>query len=319
MVRRLQRLRYFMILCIIPMLLTGCGAATTGEEKKPVGIMGLGMTGKIMLVLTALVSIVSITKLLTSSTSQKRGTNAASKFIRHNTSYGVQKRTMRLNGLVAALDLIGTVSHFTIPRLFITLLPIGVIVYSFILMRRGTKDKERVEATRTVTKSTVTAAGEVGSKVAYTGATIAAGAAVVGSAPVAAIPAAGAAAYLAYEGHKGSERIRATMEDVDHGREVREYPELSDGRVIDPETFISKAMKLGCDAGMSIQEMADMVLKYAPEASLNELPEEMDPVEKAARLLGAVRQVEAIEDKSEKPDEVSKEPPIDVDFREVQK
>lgn len=318
MVRYLQRLRYFAVLCTIPMLLSGCGAKSPIANVRLFGIMSL-TPWQIMLIMTSLVSVVSITRLLASSASQKRGTNATTKFVRHNVTYGVQKRVMRVNGFVAAIDLIGTIAHFTVAKLLITLLPIGVIIYATILMHRGTRDKGRVEATRTVTKSTVTAAGEVGSKAAYTGATIAAAAAVAGSAPVAAIPVAGAAAYLAYEGHKGSERIRATMEDVDHGREVREYPELSDGRVIDPETFISKAMKLGCDAGMSVQEMADMVLKYAPEASLNELPEEMDPVEKAARLLGAVRQVEAIEDKSEKLDEVSKEPPIDVDFHEVQK
>lgn len=352
MVKYLQRLRYFMILCIIPILLAGCGATATGEEKKPVGIMGLGMTGVIMLILTAVVCGTAIAKLLISATSQKRGTNSASRFVRHNAAYGVQKKAIRRSGFIAIIDFILTIIHFTIPKLLITVIPIGIMVYAYILMKKGTEDKQRVQATRDVTKASLTAgktaavagaavAGTVvaapaiaaiGTGIAAGGTAIASGAGAAAAAGSAVASIGGSAATIAtgaigagtvwmtgHEVAKGSERTRAVMEDVDHGREVREFPELSDGETISPDEFVRKAMKLGCDASMDIASMAQTVLKYAPEASLNELPPDMDDVEKAARLLGAVQKVEAIEAKTEKPDEVSKELPIDVDFREVSK
>ncbi len=56
---------------------------------------------------------------------------------------------------------------------------------------------------------------------------------------------------------------------------------------IDLELFRKKALRLGCTEDMSLTEMAETVIKYAPEASLRQLPESMPIEEKAARLLGA--------------------------------
>lgn len=283
------RLKLIIMCFVIPMLLAGCGAQPTEDGKPTSNLMKLGISGFIMLFFTGFHCVYYIASLVHSGTSQKRGTNAMSKFIRHNTSYKQQKRILIRSSFLVVFDLLMLAFGFTIPKLIITLLPIGIMVYAGLLMKKGTEDKEREKATRTVTKAAVTA----GSKTAVAGGVAAAA---VVAAPVAAAAgtataalSAGAIMHLSHEAAKGAERVHAHMEDVDRGREVREFPELSDGDTISPEEFIAKAMKLGCTPEMNIGDMANTVLKYAPEASLKELPEDMDNVEKAARLLGAVK------------------------------
>ncbi len=56
---------------------------------------------------------------------------------------------------------------------------------------------------------------------------------------------------------------------------------------IDWQIFRSKASRLGCTEKMSTTEMAEIIVKYAPEASLRQLPANMPVEEKAARLVGA--------------------------------
>lgn len=337
----------FLILAVIPLILTGCGGEDGGKSK----IMSFGISGGIMLFFTAGTCINSMVHLLMSARSQTRGTNSFSRFIRHNTSYGVQKSVIRGCGFVMVFDLIFFAFGFSIPKLLVILLPVPVIVYATILMKKGNEDKQRLRATRDVTKAGVTAGktaavvgaaaaggamilpvagAAVGAAGAAGGAALAGasgagvagaigGAAAAGGAGAAAatgaiaanigtLAAAGGVFAVGHEVAKGSERVRAVMEDVDHGREVREFPELSDGDVISPDEFMKKAMKLGCDSTMSISDMAHTVIKFAPETSLKELPEDMDEVEKAARLLGAVHNTKGIEQK----DKV-----IDAEYREV--
>lgn len=267
------RLKLIMMCFVIPMLLAGCGTQPAEDGKPTSNLMKLGISGFIMLFFTGFHCVYYIASLIHSRISQKRGTNAMSKFLRHNTSYKRQKRILIRSSFLVGFDLLMLAFGFTIPKLIITLLPIGIMVYAGLLMKKGTEDKECEKATRTVTKAAVTA----GSKTAVAGGV------------AAAALSAGAIMHLSHEAAKGAERVHAHMEDVDRGREVREFPELSDGDTISPEEFIAKAMKLGCTPEMNIGDMANTVLKYAPEASLKELPEDMDNVEKAARLLGAVK------------------------------
>ncbi len=283
----------FLLSCL---LLTGCG-----NQTAPLGIMSLGTFGVFMAIITSCACVYSLAKLVISTTSQRRGTNSASRFIRHNVNYGVQKTTIKISAIVMIFDVIGVIIGFTVPRVIITLMPVGIIVYAYLLMKKGTEDKQRIQATRDVTKAGLTAgkyAAVAGAAVAAPYAAGAVGAALAAegavTATVAAAGAMGATMLTGAEVAKGAERIRGVMEDVDHNRPVREFPELSDGYVISPDEFLKKAVRLGCDTSMDLSQMADVILMNAPEASLNELPPDMDKVEKAARLLGAVHPVEEI-------------------------
>lgn len=315
------RLKLIMMCFVIPILLAGCGAQPAEDGKPTSNLMKLGISGFLMLFFTGFHCVYYIASLIHSGTSQKRGTNAMSKFLRNNTSYKRQKRILIRSSFLVGFDLLMMAFGFTIPKLIITLLPIGIMVYAGFLMKKGTEDKEREKATRTVTKAAVTA----GAKTAVVGGTVVGAAmtapvvaAAVGAGSVGAaaatltaasgtIAAAGAVKHLGHEASMGAERVHAHMEDVDSGREVREFPELSDGETISPEEFMEKAVRLGCTQQMSINEMAETILKYAPEASINELPPDMDDVEKAARLVGAVKSI--------KP---TLSPPIeDAQYREV--
>ncbi len=272
------------------LLLTGCGVATK------LGIMSFGGTFGIgMLILTSTVCIVQFAKLMISTTSQERGTNSASRFVRHTYNYKVQKNAIKWSAVILAPDLVGLIIGFTIPKLLITLMPIGVMIYALILMNKGTKDKQRVQATRDVTKAGLTAGKYAAVAGAAVGApVVAGGVALAGGGALAAAAAAGTTMITGTAIAEGAERVHGVMEDVDHNRPVREFPELSDGYVISADEFRKKAIRLGCDASMDPAQMADVVIKYAPEASLNELPPDMDKVEKAARLLGTVHKAEEV-------------------------
>lgn len=323
------RLKLIMMCFVIPMLLAGCGGPPGKAEKPTSKLMTLGISGFIMLWVTVMYGMYSIAALMKSGTSQKRGTNAVYKFLRHNSAYRKQKYILINNAVTAGFDMLMMAFGFTIPKLLITLMPIGIMVWAGFLMKKGTEDKDREKATRTVTKAAVTAgaktavvggtvvgaamtapvmAGAFGAAAAATtvaGAASAAGTALTASAGT--IAAAGAVKHLSHEVSMGAERVHAHMEDVDRGRAVREFPELSDGETISPEEFMDKAIRLGCTQQMSINEMAATILNYAPEASVRELPPDMDDVEKAARLVGAV--------KSTKP---TLPPPVqDAEYREV--
>lgn len=306
------KLRLVLTLSVLPMLLSGCGSDADNKQK----VTLFGTVEIVMLFITLFVATTTIISLIHSQISVRRGTNSVSRFLRHNSTYRTQKKAAKRNALVLAGDAVGLIIGFNIVRLITTLIPICIIVYSIYLMNKGTDSKERVEATRDLTKAGVTAgkgAAVVGTAVGG----VVAAPVVVGAAGVTGV--AGAAVGLTtmgstwLAGHeiaKGAERVHAHMEDVDHGRDVREFPELSDGSVISPDEFIKKAVRLGCDTTMSVRDMATTVIGYAPEASLRELPEDMDDIEKAARLLGAVHSPAIEENKN---DNVV----IDADFKEV--
>lgn len=305
------KLRLVLTLSVLPIMLSGCGS---GDDKKSKATL-FGTIEIIMLFITLLVATTTIISLIHSQISVRRGTNSVSKFLRHNSTYRTQKKAAKRNALVLAGDAVGLIVGFNIVRLITTLIPIGIIIYAIYLMNKGTDSKERITATRDVTKAGITAgkgAAVVGTAVGGVAAAPvvagAVGATGVGAAAVG-LTTIGSTWLAGHEVAKGAERVHAHMEDVDHGRAVREFPELSDGSVISPDEFIKKAVRLGCDTTMSVKEMAATVIGFAPEASLNELPADMDDVEKAARLLGAVR-YPAIEEK--------KETIIDADFKEVE-
>ena len=60
----------------------------------------------------------------------------------------------------------------------------------------------------------------------------------------------------------------------------------------DVDLFKSKAKRLGCRDDMSLAEMAKLVVSFAPEASLKELPEGLSDEEKAVALFAAYRKEE---------------------------
>ena len=74
----------------------------------------------------------------------------------------------------------------------------------------------------------------------------------------------------------------------------------------DVDLFKSKAKRLGCRDDMSLAEMAKLVVSFAPEASLKELPEGLSDEEKAVALFAAYR-------KEETPNESKKEASTDSD------
>ena len=222
-----------------------------------------------------------------------RGTNTVTRFVRDvSANSGYNTILMISVSLTAGTLLLGAIfkcAYACIPSLL-------VIILSFILKSKSTKNKQRVEDSRVMTKAsgkTVKAAG-----VGVAG--VAAGAAVAAGAPVVA---AGAAAAAAIGATKVIGKAANSMKDVDcpdiKEEDFEEFNKVGEEiakrvgiNIKDPDKFIAAAERAGISCeGKDLSAIAERVIKNAPTAMLKELPDDMSTEDKAMAIMSGTVEV----------------------------
>lgn len=299
-----QKLKHWWLMftvCILPMILTACGSELSAEEKAAKAAAKAQSGALMLLCFNVIVCIIITLWIIQLKNSAQLGTNAVTRFVRKGYSRGRQKQIYGALALLLVFDVLNLFLKFHSIKIFAILPPIGDIAFIIMNMKQHREDKQRIKDSRVVTKGAL----QAGSGVAK-GAVIVAGAAAAPAtggaslgaavAATAAIGASGAimdqaAKNMEVEGFKGIDS-NAVTEGVVSGASAMLKPGLDSShiaQIADTDLFRQKALRLGCNEQMSLGEMAEVVLKYAPEASLKELPEGLSVEDKAVALLGAFK------------------------------
>lgn len=216
-----------------------------------------------------------------------RGTNAVTKFVRDvgaNATYN----------MVAYVSLLATVVCLVLSLLtkfkFIACLPTALVcVLCFVLMHQSNKNAQRVRSARVVTKGTLEVGAQSGEAVGQ----VVGG--VIGSKGGVAGAKAGAKVGKAVGGAIGNigGKAAAQMTDVDSlgvtKEDVKGLEDLSaqiSEQFENPELFMKKAQALGMvHDGDNVIDVASRVIEYAPQAALEQLPQNATLERKATLLL----------------------------------
>ncbi len=307
MYQKLKHLYLLLCISVIPILLTACGKS---EEEKALARAARAKTfGVIGIIVNVIICIPILMNTIKMANTAQRGTNAVTRFVRKGVAHTSQSRYYGMLTLLIVADVLFLFfpTQFHIIKLGAFVPPIGCIVLLIVLMTKSKNDKERVKDARVVTKGTLEATSAVGETV---GEAVAVGAAAyaTGGDPQAMQAAAAAGKALgkgvgniAGEAGKNMEVEGYRSMDLTETKEAAQQlsgqmqaaltkSDIQITQIADTELFKQKAMRLGCNETMSLGDMARVVLKYAPESSMKELPEGLSDEEKAVALLGAYKQ-----------------------------
>lgn len=242
--------------------------------------------------LNSVVSLVLLSRLLSTFDNTNRGTNAVSRFVRNAIGNNIYKRTIQRSTLLTIPFLFFGIIF---GRAWIALPSVIVLVISCIMTVLNRKRREREKDARVVTKGALRVGGVVGGAAA--GAAAATATATVS--PIAA-PAVGIATAVGV--NEVAQVAASNMCDVNIVKHPEvEHPEL-DKEILSnvytgfltmckPEEFLNKARKFGIDVNnKSISDIADEVLELASPAMLQELPDNMSKEDKAMTILGGSEQ-----------------------------
>lgn len=204
-------------------------------------------------------------KLFNAAMSDRRGTNAVTRFVRNVGSYG-RYRVCLLYGVVqfAVFLLLGLACGSIVPIIF----PLLILGLTGFLMYKSNTNQQRVKDARYVTKQSMDVAGQVAGDAAYIGTAVATG----GN-----LAAAQAAKSVGDSAGGVMRQASAAMTDVE-ATPITVSP-------IDAESLVAAATRMGIDTeGKSIEQISDKIVKFAPPAAIAALPEDLDNVEKAKRI-----------------------------------
>lgn len=297
-----QKLKHWWLMltvCILPMILTACGEKLTAEEKAAKAAAKAQSGALMLLCFNVIVCIIVTLWIIQLKNSSQLGTNAVTRFVRKGYARGRQKQIYGALAFLLVIDVLNLFMKFHFIKLLCPIFPIGDLAFIIMNMQQHKNDKQRVKDSRVVTKGALqTGAGVAKGAVVVAG--VAAAAPTGGASLLAAGAAVGAggvvmdqaAKNMEVEGFKGIDS-NAVAEGVVSGASAVMKPALDSAQIAqiaDTDLFKQKALRLGCNEQMSLGEMADVVLKYAPEASLKELPEGLSSEEKAVALLGAFKE-----------------------------
>lgn len=242
----------------------------------------------LLFVLNTILALLLTVYLLQCKSSNDRGTNTVTRFVRDvraNRSYNTV--LMISTSLTVVTLLLGTkykCMYACIPSLL-------VIILSFILKNKSTKNKQRIEDSRVVTKAsgkTVKAAG-----IGIVG-VIAGAAVLIAGAPILVV---GVIAAVLLGIIRVIGKAANSMTDVDcpdikeeDFEELNKVGEKLAKRVgidfKDPDKFIAAAERAGISCeGKDLGAIAERVIKNAPTAMLKELPNDMSTEDKAMAIM----------------------------------
>lgn len=281
--KRINHVVYsFILFMFISTFLSGCGIVNAIQN----GIFNAALIINILAAVLALVSLVQ--RYL----SAINGTNAVTKFIRFGGNNMLIKRTVLLCVFATifctligfgAKGLLGLLAG--LPTLLAALL-------GFFFQVKISKNKERVEAARTVTKGTLKATAAV----AQTAGT-AIGTAVGGPAGTAIGSSIGnAVGSIADQAAGNMTDVKANVDYSAANAAIQQ--------AMDPALFMKKASGLGISTdGKQLGQIAHEVVKYAPDASMKEIDSKLDEVSKALLILNA--KVDKVEESARSKEDVT--------------
>lgn len=235
-----------------------------------------------LFIVNLIVAALLLVQLMKAKVSSDRGTNAVTRFVRDSSASGMYR-------IVVILGVPSTLSCFVVGQIFgcpYACLPtLSIVVLSFVMQFQSNKSEQRVKDARVVTKTT-------GKVVAATGASaVALGCVATGvGAPAAAAIVAGTSGVM-----NVVDKSMDQMTDV-QGPDITKEDfaafngvagKISGINISNPEAFIEAANRAGIDtAGKDLGEVASNVVKFAPKAMLDEMPDGLSVEEQAMRVMG---------------------------------
>lgn len=197
--------------------------------------------------------------------SDKRGTNAVTRFVRNVGAYG-RYRICLLSGVIQfVIFLLLGIACGSIAPIICPVIMLGLTGF---LMYKSNHNQQRVKDARYVTKQSMDVAGQVAGDAAYIGTAVATG----GN-----IAAAQAAKAVGDSAGGVMRQASSAMTDVE-ATPITVSP-------IDAEALVAAATRMGIDTeGKSIEQISDKIIKFAPPAAMAALPDDLSNVEKAKRI-----------------------------------
>ena len=241
--------------------------------------------GMLLFIVNCVFAVMLLIKLLNANLMGTRGTNVVTRFVRDSRAFRKYSKTIKM----ACVLEIAFLPFIMVTAAWYALLPTAaVIVFAFIFKYASNASKKRKESARTITKGTV--------KAVATAAPVAAAAA--------ALPVAGAATAIA-AGIGTGIAAHAVSKSADEMKDVKVYSmgeggmnEALDSTVrvanklaTTKEELVAAARRMGIKTdNRSENEIASDIVRYSPQAMLEQFPAGMSDVEKAKRIVeGAVQ------------------------------
>lgn len=216
-------------------------------------------------ILSIIGSAVTGFMLFNAAMSDKRGTNAVTRFVRNVGAYGKYRVCLLSGALQLVVFLLFSLLCGSIVPVIFPVIILGLTGY---LMYKSNTNQQRVKDARYVTKQSLDVGGQVAGEAAYIGTAVATG----GN-----LAAAQAAKAVGDQAGGVMRQASSAMTDVE-ATPITVSP-------IDTEALIEAATRMGIDTdGKSIEQISDKIVKFAPPAAIAALPEDLDNVEKAKRI-----------------------------------
>lgn len=236
----------------------------------------------VLFIINLIVAAILLLRLMKAKVSSGRGTNAVTRFVRDSSASGMYR-------IVVMFGASSTVACFVFGLIFgcpYACLPtLSVVVLSFVMQFQSNKSEQRVKDARVVTKTT-------GKVVAATGtAAVAVGATAAGvPVPVTKALVAGTSGIMNVVDKSMDQMTDVQGPDIskDNFAALNGVAEKISGiNISNPEAFIEAANRAGIDtAGKDLGEVAGNVIKFAPKAMLDEMPDGLSVEEQAMRVMG---------------------------------
>lgn len=238
---------------------------------------GLEATVSILRTLTlttnVIVAFILVMVTLIAKSSEHRGTNTVTRFVRSTTSHATYRIVLVISLLATALCSLVAL-HCGIPTALVS-------IFCLYLIIRNNKNKNRISDTRKITGATAAIAEPVVDAVTP----IAVGAAVASGAGAPAVVATGVAGAVAEEvlDYASDEIAKTEGDDI---KQLKDNVRSNLSFRFTNEEFIASARRAGLSTeGRSNEEIAESVLDVAPISLLDELPDDTDVVSKAMYVL----------------------------------
>lgn len=240
--------------------------------------------GKVLFILNLVPSLVIAVMLVMAYFNNIRGTNTVTRFVRDVSSNAIYNIYIMYAVAVTTISILIGLVFSCVYTCIPSVLVIGLAFYFKYL---STRNKQRVEDSRVVTKTSGKVVAATGAAVAAT-ACAATGVGVVASAGI--VAAAKGASRVVDKSMDQMNDVKSPEITKEDFQELNNFASKYSG--IDfknPEKFIESASRAGIPTdGKDLASVAEKVIQNAPKAMLSALPENMSIEDKAMAIMGGV-------------------------------
>lgn len=226
-----------------------------------------GAFGFMCLIIDIIIAVLLIFKLMNSGDKRERGTNRTTRMVRDTTAYAAYGR-VQLFGTLTTLLFVGI--GLILGRFWVGLPTLAPVLLAFVFKRKSTKDPQRVQDSRSMTKSSLEITGAAGPAIGTT-AGVAAGAAVghpvAGAAIGAAVGESGAKVALkAAKAMADTDSIGVGSSDMTEVNTIAKTAGQAVALTADANKFMEAAKRVGVATdGEDVDVVANRVYGMIPE------------------------------------------------------